>query len=135
MGSARAMYIGPHSRLNGHGRLNELLTHLRLDPRIRARQAGLERNPRLPAQHLAQPRVVGVAPAYALRTGDVPFRERHAGRRADEVGQMIDRHEPVLAEIERVVISGRHHAREAVEAVVDVAERARLLAVAPDLDL
>ena len=66
---------------------DELLTHhpvvasagrqagndLLLDPRVGARQAVLERDLRLPAEHLAQARVVGVAAAHALGAVDDSF--------------------------------------------------------------
>ena len=40
-----------------------------------------------------------------------------------------------VPEVQRLAVVGVHQAVDAFDAVVDVAERARLLAVAPDLDL
>ena len=45
------------------------------------------------------------------------------------------RHHAVLAQIQRLRVLGVHQAPQAFEAIADVAEAARLLAVAPDLDL
>ena len=46
---------------------------------------------RLPAKHLAQARVVGVAPAHALGAVDEHLLDRHAGDLGHEVGQVGDR--------------------------------------------
>ena len=54
---------------------------------------------------------------------------------AMRLGELVDREHPVLAEIERLAVVGAHQAVDALDAVVDVAERAGLLAVSPDLDL
>src|SRR5688572_854505 len=78
--------------------------HLCLDPAVGARDAFLERNLRLPAEHLTQPRVVGVAAADALRTGNVHLRDSNACRIGDEIGQRVDADQPVLPEIEWAAI-------------------------------
>ena len=91
---------------------------------------------RLPAEHLAEPRVVGVAAADALRSRDVPDADVPlAGDLDDDPGQLVDRDHPVGAEVEGLGVVRPHQAVDALDAVVDVAERPRLLAVAPDLDL
>src|SRR5439155_18003511 len=41
----------------------------------------------------------------------------------------------ILSDVERIATARRHQPRHAVDAIVDVAERARLLAITPDVDL
>ena len=53
---------------------------------------------------------------------------------ADDVGELVDRDHTVLAEVQGLGVIGAHEFVEAGDAVVDVAERARLLSVAPDFD-
>ena len=113
----------------------EFLLHLLLDPAVGLADAFLERDPRLLTEHSAQPRVVGVASAHALRAGDVPLAQRDAGDLADDVGELVDRDQPILSEIQRLAVVGRHQPLDPFEAVADIAERSRLLAVAPDIDL
>src|SRR3989441_5385169 len=109
--------------------------HLRLDPLVGAGDALLERHLRLPSEHLAEPVVVGIASANALRPGHVAPGHRYAGHFRHHVRELVDADETVLPEVDRIAIGGLHQAFEARDAVVDVAERPRLLAVSPDLDL
>ena len=57
-----------------------------------------------------------------------------AGRLGGDVGQLVDGHHSVPAEVERLGVVRVHEAVDALDTVVDVHERAGLLAVAPDLD-
>src|SRR6185503_9183367 len=114
---------------------SELLLDLLLDPAIGLPDALFEAHLRLPAEHPPQPRVVGVAAAHALRAGDVALTQRDAGNLADDVGELVDRDQPIRTEIQRLAVVRCHQPLDALEAVADVAERSRLLAVAPDVDL
>src|SRR5262245_738298 len=108
---------------------------LGLYPAVGPRDAFFERDLRFPSENVAQPIVVGIASAHALWSRDVPLRDGDAGRGRDEVGEGVDADQPVLSEIERLAIARLHQPVQAFDAVVYVAERSRLLAVAPDLDL
>src|SRR5208337_1467870 len=113
----------------------ELLAHLILNPLVGAHEALLERDLGFPLQHLAQPGVVRVAPAYALRSGHVPLADANSGDSSQYVGEFVDRHYPLLPEVERLVMVRSHQLVDSLDAVIDVAEGARLRAVAPDFDL
>src|SRR6266513_3144873 len=113
----------------------QLLGDLRFNPRVGAGNAVFERDLRLPAKHLAQPVVVGVAATHTLRPGHVLPGDLEARRVGDQVGELVDADQTVLTEIDRLLIARLHQQPQALDAVVDVAERTRLLAVAPDLDL
>ena len=109
--------------------------HLLLDPSIGGAEPVAEGRRRFPSEDLTQQRIVGVASPHSLRTryvlrADVPL----AGHLDDEVCQLVDGHHLVGAEVERLGVVGLHDAVDALDAVVDVAERPRLLPVAPDLD-
>ena len=58
-----------------------------------------------------------------------------AGDCSHNIHQFVDTNEPILPEIDRLSVIGHHEAIDAFDAVVDVAIRARLIAVAPHLDL
>src|SRR5208337_414677 len=60
------------------------------DPRVTAGHPLLEAYPRLPVKHLAHPSVVGVPPAYALRTRHVLLSHLDAGRARRHIGQPVD---------------------------------------------
>ena len=53
----------------------------------------------------------------------------------DDVDQLVDRDQLIAADVERLIDLTVHQPERALEAVVDVGEATRLLAVAPDLDL
>ena len=63
------------------------------------------------------------------------FLELYARNLGDDIGQLVDSDHPVLAKIERFVVIRMHQAVPALNAIIDIAERAGLLAVAPNLDL
>src|SRR5207253_7241912 len=90
---------------------------------------------RAPVELLLDQLVVGVAAAHAERAGDMADRELLSGDRHDELGEAVDRHHLLRANIDRPREARAHQARAALQALVDVEERSGLLAVAPDLDL
>src|SRR5687768_1083678 len=59
--------------------------NLCLDPRVSSRDAFFERDLRLPLQNLAQPGVVRVAAAHALRSGHMHLPDVDAGGAGDHV--------------------------------------------------
>ena len=84
----------------------------------------------------ADQRVVAVAAADALGRGEVVVpRQRDAGDPLDDVDEFVDRDQLLGADVERLPDVAGGEPQRAVHAVVDVGEAARLLAVAPDLDL
>src|SRR4029453_11623411 len=108
---------------------------LALDPLVSARETSLQAHPRLPAQHLAQPGVVRVASADALRLGQVvALVNRLAGDIGDDVHQLVDGYQTVGAEVQRSPMVAAHQAIDPLDAVGDVTVRASLLAVAPHFD-
>src|SRR5436309_10878092 len=111
----------------------QLFGNLRFNPVVGPLDALFERDLRLPPEHLTQPIVVRVAPAHALRTGDMTLLDRDARDSCDQIRQLVDANQPVLTEVDRLLIAGLHQQTQALDAIVDVAEGARLLAVAPDL--
>src|SRR5207253_1525498 len=58
-----------------------------------------------------------------------------AGNVFDDVDELIDRDELVAADVERLATVAGHQPVRALEAVVDVHEASRLLAVAPHIDV
>src|SRR5678815_1196552 len=109
--------------------------HVLLDPRIGKSEALLEGNLWFPTKDLAQPGIVGVPPAHPLRTRHMFLDDGNAGYTGDEIGKVVDRDETVLPKIQRFVIIGAHQPEDALDAIVDITKRARLLTVTPDLDL
>ena len=83
-------------------RIGERVPDLLLDPGVGPRQTVLERDLRLPAEHLAQPGVVRVAAAHALRPGDVARVTAIAGAVGNDVGQPVDADQPILTEVQRL---------------------------------
>src|SRR5947207_4841100 len=110
------------------------LGDLRFDPCVGARDSFLERNLRLPAEDFTQPIVVGIAAADALRPGDVLLGDFDARGSGHEIGELVDADQPVLTEIDWLLVTGFHEEPQALDAVVDVTERPRLPAIAPDFD-
>ena len=106
-----------------------------LDPWIGARQALFQRDLRLPIERLSQLSIVGVAPPHPLRTRDVLLGDLGPGHFCNDVGELIDRHHAILPQVEGRVVPRAHQAEQPFQAIVDVTERAGLLAVPPDLHL
>src|SRR5262249_11489399 len=85
---------------------------------------------------LLDQRIVAVAAAYALgRVELVLPLEFHAGDLLDDVDKPVDAHQLVGADIQRLDDIAHGELDRALGAVVDVHERAGLLAAAPALDL
>src|SRR5712691_9713564 len=121
----------PASSFRDPARLDELLA----DPVVRPPEAFLEADDRLPAQDLAQARVVAVASSHALRLGQVVLLlDVLAGDLGHDVDQLVDRDHTVLTEVERLAKVRPHQPGDALHAVVDVAVGPRLLAIAPHVD-
>ncbi len=89
-------------------------------------------DPGFPTEDLTQPGVIGVASAHALGTRDVPFGYPNTGGVGHDVGKLVDSDHTVLSEIQRQVIVRPHQLVEPDHAIVDIAERTRLLSVAPN---
>src|SRR5690606_37346242 len=84
------------------------LPHLLSDPLVSRSHPILERDGRLPAKHLTETRVVGVAPTHSLRTGDVLLHNPSPGYAGDHVCEFVDRDQPVLPQVERFRIVRAH---------------------------
>src|SRR5207248_4617055 len=77
--------------------------HLLVDPLVRLREPVLERDRGLPAELLADQRVVAVAPAHALRRRQIVLAlELDSGDAFDDVDEAVDRHELRRAEVDRL---------------------------------
>eukprot|EP00964_Phaeocystis_antarctica_P082132 scaffold51468_cov56-Phaeocystis_antarctica.AAC.4 len=111
------------------------LLDLRRDPGVRVAEPLLEGGRRRPAQHLLDEGVVRVAAADALGAGDVLDGQRLAAKLEDKLGHLVHRDHLVRADVERLLVVRHHQPQDALHRVVDVAEGARLLAVAPHLEL
>src|SRR5215211_2306226 len=110
--------------------------HLLLDPPVGWLEPLAERDRRLPPQHLAEPAVVGAAAAHALGAVDVPQGDAVLARHLDDdPRELVYRHHLLAAKVERLPVARGHQPVDPLDAVVDIAERPRLLPVAPDLDL
>src|SRR6266480_1617127 len=120
----------PRSRAEAAG-----LDQLAPDPTVRPLQALLEAHPRLPAQDLAEPRVVAVPPPHALGLVQVVrLEDRLVRGPRHDVDELVDADEPILTEVERPTEVGPHQAIDALHTVIDIAIRPCLLAIAPHLD-
>src|SRR5205814_10655776 len=110
-------------------------TELLRDPRIRLRETLFERDLRLPSEHFTQAGVVAVPAPHALRLGEVvALVNGLACDGRDDVHQLVDRHHTVLSQVQRLAVIRPHQAVDALDAIVDVAVGARLIAVAPDFN-
>src|SRR6185295_6100162 len=90
------------------------------NPRVGRLQARREIDARLPFEHTANARVVGVSAAHALRGGGhVAALQFHTRDRFDEIDETIDADELAAAEVERRVIRRRHQLLGAGDAVVN----------------
>src|SRR2546426_7625992 len=90
---------------------------------------------RPPAEQPLDAAVVGIAAAHPKRTVDVAFSQSLSRDREDHVDEAVDRDHLVRPDVYRTAHVRPHQAQRALEAFIDVEERARLPAVAPDLDL
>src|SRR6185295_459127 len=91
---------------------------------------------RRPVHQLLDQRVVAVAAAHALgRIELVAALQLHAGDLLDDVDQPVDADQLVRADVQRLDDVAFGELDRALRAVVDIHERARLLAVAPDFDV
>ena len=111
------------------------LAELLLDPTIGRRDALLQRNRRLPAEVGLDLGVVTVAARHAARRVElvVPL-QLDARDLLGDVHQLVDGHQFARSQIDRLVDLRIDDLADAFDAVVDVHERTRLRAVAPDLD-
>src|SRR5206468_3073554 len=113
----------------------QLFSHQGFDPGVGASQPLLQRYLRLPAQHLPETGIIGVAPPHPLRTFDGLFGDAEAGNLGDHIRQLVDGDQAILAQIEGLVIVRLHQFAEAGHTVVDITKRAGLRSVAPDCHL
>src|SRR3712207_4802862 len=103
-------------------------TNLLLDPAVGRNQTFLQVDLRLPAQDLAQQAVVRVAATDTLRAVDVLDADiALAGDVENDLCQLVDGDHPVGAQVERLAPVRLHEAVDALDTVVDVTERSRLL--------
>src|SRR5436190_5330181 len=108
--------------------------HLRLYPLVGLLQAGAQRRLRAPGKLLVDEAVVRVAAAYAGRSRHVADLDALAGDRDHGAGELVDGHHFIRADIDRPLEARAHQPAHALDAFVDIEKRARLPAVAPDLD-
>src|SRR5688500_18446540 len=111
------------------------LHDLPLDPAISPLETFAQRPAGGPADQLADHRVVGSAPANALGPRDVPDAEILPRDLDEQARQLIDGHHLLGADVHRPRGLGEDQTPDSLHALVDVEERACLLAVPPDLDL
>src|SRR5258708_492432 len=110
--------------------------HLVVDPLVGLLHAVLETDGGRPTHQLLDQVVVAVAPAHALgRIELVGALEPDAGDLLDDVDQAVDADQLVAADVQGLDDVALGQPDRAVGAVVDIHERAGLLAVTPDLDL
>src|SRR5882762_8006674 len=110
--------------------------HLVVNPPVGLLETVAQRDRRRPSELLLDQRVVAAAAAHTLgRVEIVPAPELRAGDAFDDVDELIDRHELVAADVDRIADVAVHEGASAVDAVVDVHETSRLLSVAPDFDV
>src|SRR3954470_20042225 len=96
-----------------------------LDPSVGGFQPVAKGCLRLPIEHLAQQRVVGVTSSHALRARHVDDADVALSRQLDdELDELRDGDHVVGAEIQRLAMVGLHDPVDPLDAVVDVAERA-----------
>src|SRR3954447_9120263 len=106
-----------------------------VDPGVRLLETVTQRDRRLPAVDAVEHRVVGVATAYALGSGQVVILgHRDAGDVLEDADHLVDRDELGRAEVDRLDVVTGEDLLAAADAVVDVHEAAALLAVTPDVD-
>src|SRR3974390_2616127 len=105
------------------------------DPGVGLLDADSQRLRWLPAQHLANQLVVGIAATNTEGTRDVPDPQALARDRHRHLGKVIDGHHLFRPDIEGSGLGGSHQTQRSLNAFVDIEERSRLLPAPPDLDL
>src|SRR6266851_3081745 len=109
---------------------------LLFDPRIGLLETGTQSHGRLPTEDLSETAIVAVPSAYSLRPRQVvTLAQVFARNFAYQIYEVVDRNQLVCTEIESIVVIGGHDAHQAFYAIIHVHERARLLTVAPDLNV
>src|SRR5882757_1343989 len=109
---------------------------MRSDPEVGRRNSLAQCHLRLPLQHRAQPRIVTIPAAHALRLGEIVHERDLLLRYPDHYfGKLINSDQLIRAEVERLSIIRSHDAMNALDAIIDIHERAGLLAIPPYLDL
>src|SRR5579872_22187 len=104
-----------------------------VDPAISLFQTDPQRNARLPTQVLLDLGVVAVAAVHTLRSGKIVNAfELRTGDLFRNIDQLVDRHHLRRSQVERFNHVRVHDHLRALEAIVDVHEAARLVAVTPD---
>ena len=86
-------------------------------------------------RHLLDEGVVRVATADALGAGDVLDGQGLLAKLEDKLRHLVHGDHLVRADVKRLLVVGHHQPQDALDRIVDVAEGARLLAVAPHLEL
>src|SRR5438093_3169458 len=112
------------------------ILHSIVDPSVSPLEPFLERYIGFPTEPLPDQSVVAVPPPNALRrTRVVAALKLDSGYVLHDPDQLVDGHELGAADIERLDHIALHEKVRPVDAIVDKREAARLLTVAPDLDL
>merc|ERR1719454_1076727 len=127
-------HLGLRQRLDRVARILVLID-LNVDPVEGVLEALAQRGLRRPPKHLLDQRVVRVAAAHALGAGDVLDGQFATLKTEDDVGHLVHRDHLVGADVERLLVVGDHQSEDTLHAVVNVAEGARLHAIAPHLEL
>src|SRR5262245_13773136 len=110
--------------------------HLLVDPRVGFPHPRFECDRRRPAEALPNQCVVAVAATHTLRCVElVAAYQSHAGDRFDDVHQLVDGHELLAADVQRLGDIAPHQTQRPFQAIVDIGEASRLLPVSPNLDL
>src|SRR4051812_7656955 len=108
--------------------------HLVVDPGIGAFHSALEARAGCPSEAASNERVVAAAAVHALRRGEVvPTFHPDACEALDEVDQLVDGHGLVTPDVDGLGDVAVHEAIRPLDAIVDVQEGTRLLAIAPDV--
>src|SRR5690606_10502569 len=117
-------------------------TRVRSEPEPASRSTGTSPSNRSPATYPAptrEPGGGGCCPSCAREhPGAIDVLQPEAtlsGDVDDDLRQLVDRDHPVGPQVDRLGEVRPHQAVDALDAVVDVAERPGLLTITPDLDL
>src|SRR5262249_13926519 len=106
-----------------------------VDPRIRLPQPLLQRNLRLPIQYLAQPGIITVSSPYTLGLRQIiPLVACLARYPRDHVDQLVYRDQPILSQIDGIVVIRLHEPINSFHAVINVAVGPSLVSIAPNLN-
>src|SRR5579859_1134715 len=108
---------------------------LGVDPAVGAGESIAKRSAWRPAQLFADQRIIGVATSDTLRAGNVADPDFLARDLHDHCGHAVDGYHLFRTNVHWSAECGRlHETANGLDALVDVEERARLLAVAPEFD-